>query len=440
MAKLFRTITDGRLTTMSFTGDIRLGTSNAKRGKEPFVSHSSSAQMRAYQQYASNFPPLTPDEMNETSRIFIQGRNAKVRLEEEKMVDNVVGGDWSDESLLSKKKDILYIFDTFLDTWTPKINTAKTLPSETMVPKDEWEKMSKDRAAMGRNFLVSMHSLHHTDQERIELMKRTERGLKALEKMVNHNLQLAMSRVGKICRRNSRARMIGFNEMLSVANIGLILAVRQFDPDKGYRFSTYAPYHIDGQMLDYLQVEDGNTGIKSTTGHEQKQLIDISQVVSVYKQRYGAEPTVKEIQSITGIAEDIVRQRLGTNRVITQSIYAKSNSDDGEGEVFVPDMIMTENGVENTYAESEADEKLSSLRDMLSTLNADEHRIVCQYTGMEPTIYGERKELPQIAKELGISLKECRRIFEKALTKLRAECEFSKIDFLGILETLDNRK
>jgi RNA polymerase primary sigma factor len=84
-----------------------------------------------------------------------------------------------------------------------------------------------------------------THQEEIDLSKRARKGDKAARKrLIEKNLRLVVS-----IAKKSRGRGLSFEDLIQEGNIGLMNAVGKFDPDRGFRFSTYATWWIRQAVL-----------------------------------------------------------------------------------------------------------------------------------------------------------------------------------------------
>src|ERR671911_2230131 len=93
-----------------------------------------------------------------------------------------------------------------------------------------------------------------THQEEIDLSKRAKKGDKAArERLIEKNLRLVVS-----IAKKSRGRGLPFEDLIQEGSIGLMKAVGRFDPDRGYRFSTYATWWIR-QAVQRAVAEKGRT-------------------------------------------------------------------------------------------------------------------------------------------------------------------------------------
>lgn len=386
-----------------------------------FVSKADTKEMREYQRLASMYPPYSRREFVKVSRIFVKGRAAGIRVAEHRMLDRWLGGDWSDESRERLRPDAARLFAEEIE-----------LEYEARrMPKDVHDIMLDELAQLEADYDLFVDTRRLGEQEIRALSREKERGDSALDDMVNHNLQFAMSCVGKMMKSNRRAKVIGAKELIAVANVGLVLGARQYDPDSGRAFTTYAAYHINGQLYDYLNREDGNMGIRSATLYEQKQIITIRQLCESFKERYGREPRIREITSLTHISPDRVVARLATPTVRTQSIYAAGRSgkpgEDGDGEVFIPDITVTGDGVQEAMRGDLMDDAMATVLLGIAKLPPTQARIVRMMSGLEGED-GKPMTSRQIAKELGLSQGVVERETSAALVALRGRLVARDID------------
>src|ERR671911_793084 len=93
-----------------------------------------------------------------------------------------------------------------------------------------------------------------THQEEIDLSKRVKRGDNAARKrLIEKNLKLVVS-----IAKKSRGRGLSFEDLIQEGNLGLMKAVEKFDPDRGFRFATYATWWIR-QAVQRAVADKGRT-------------------------------------------------------------------------------------------------------------------------------------------------------------------------------------
>lgn len=388
---------------------------------QSFVSKADTREMRDYQVLASKYPPLTKEDLIDVSRRFVEGRRASITLMEGQSLDDILGGDWSDDGPRSDKDSVIEEFRIRMDEEY----------AEGGMPKDVHDIVEKDIIEMEDSYDLFMET-RHLDRATIRhLSVQADDGNEALEKIVNHNLQFAMACVGKMMRRNRRAKLIGAKELIAVANVGLVLGARQYDPESNKAFTTYAAYHINGQLYEYLNREDGNIGIKAATLHEQKQIISIRQISESFKSRYGREPNVAEISSLTHISKDRVISRMSMPTIRTQSIFSKGSGEDGEEqEVFLPDLVPNdENSVEAEWANQDKATAMGISMAELAGLPWPQGEIIRLHIGISD---GDDEPRPltvkQIAKELQLTVHSVERELHEGLRSLRTVLDSEGLD------------
>lgn len=376
---------------------------------------------------AAEYQPYSYNELCAISRKFVNGRTARIKLDINEYLQSILKDDWSEQNIRACKEHVIGGYrKRMLD-----------LKKNNAAPKDITDAMARVLDDMSTGYVVFVQSNQLTETEVRRLSIEAQIGDDALEDMVNHNLQLAMSRVGKVMRRSSQARDIGMSELIGVANIGLILGARQYDPDSGNKFSTYAAYHIDGQLYDYINAEDGNAGIVVGKPNMKKQIAVIRQVRCNFRYRYGREPTAFEIHSLTGMSLKTVNERMSIPQIQTQSIYVMGK--DGN-EIFIPDMIESDNDIESDVTAKVDSKTVTDIVSLLDTLPKSERAVVEGVLGFNADINATgHYSINYVAKQLGIQSKDAKCLYDRGIQRIRKEVASIGIDATDMESIIKSR-
>ncbi len=159
------------------------------------------------------------------------------------------------------------------------------------------ELLAKYLAHIGRGELL-------THQEEIDLSKRAKQGNKrARKRLIEKNLRLVVSVAKKY-----RGYGLPFEDLIQEGNIGLMKAVEKFDPDRGFRFSTYATWWIR-QAVQRAVADKGRT-IRVPV-HMTEKIRKVSRAYNELSAELEREPSEEEIAGRLGWSIDEVRLTMG---------------------------------------------------------------------------------------------------------------------------------
>ena len=124
----------------------------------------------------------------------------------------------------------------------------------------------------------------------------------AREKLIMANTGLVASIAKKYI---GKARNLSMDDLKQEGYIGLIKAVNRFNPDKGFKLSTYATYWINLEIKRAIQNKDKNIRL---TECQQQKVNQIYKIKDIFYKKYGREATDQEIANLVNISIDELRK------------------------------------------------------------------------------------------------------------------------------------
>jgi RNA polymerase primary sigma factor len=165
-----------------------------------------------------------------------------------------------------------------------------------------------------------------THQEEIDLSKRAKKGDKAARKrLIEKNLRLVVS-----IAKKSRGRGLSFEDLIQEGNIGLMKALEKFDPDRGFRFSTYATWWIR-QAVQKAVADKGRTiRVPVHMGDKMRKMARTYNELSAELERAPSDETVAER---LGWSVEDIREVKDAMPDATTSLNQPLTSDEGSSEL-----------------------------------------------------------------------------------------------------------
>ena len=238
----------------------------------------------------------------------------------------------------------------------------------------------------------------------------------AAHKLVTSHLRL----VAKIAM-GYRGYGLPISEVISEGNVGLMQAVKRFQPEKGFRLATYAMWWIKAAIQEYI-LRSWSLVKMGTTANQKKLFFNLRKAksrISALEEGDLRPDQVKLIAKRLGVTEqDVVdmNRRLGGDVSLNSPI--REEGDSGEWQDWLVDDSISQ---ETRLAESEeADNRRKALGEALTVLNERERRIFeARRLADEPIT------LEELADEFGVSRERVRQIEVRAFEKVQKAVKHS---------------
>ena len=231
----------------------------------------------------------------------------------------------------------------------------------------------------------------------------------AAHRLVTSHLRL----VAKIAM-GYRGYGLPISEVVSEGNVGLMQAVKRFEPDKGFRLATYAMWWIKAAIQEYI-LRSWSLVKMGTTANQKKLFFNLRKAkgrISALEEGDLRPDQVKQIATRLGVTEqDVIdmNRRLGGDASLNAPLREEG---EGEWQDWLVDDSANQEQILAT--EEEGQNRLAALRDALSVLNLRERRIFETRRLAEDPM-----TLEDLSTEFGISRERVRQIEVRAFEKVQ---------------------
>ena len=253
--------------------------------------------------------------------------------------------------------------------------------------------------------------------EEHELAVRAKNGDEyAKQRLIESNLRLVVS-----IAKHFTGRGMSFLDLVQEGNLGLIKGVEKFDPEKGFKLSTYATWWIRQSVTRALADQARTIRVPV---HMVETINKLSKMQRKLTLELGYEPSIKELAERLDMTEQKVQEIMQIAREPASLETPIGEEDDSNLGDFVADtnVVSPEGNVETVM-----------LREHISTLLQDlkerERQVIILRFGLED---GHPRTLEEVGKEFNVTRERIRQIEAKALRKLRNPVRSKRIrDFLN---------
>jgi len=243
-----------------------------------------------------------------------------------------------------------------------------------------------------------------TAEEEIDLAKKIQKGDKqAREKMIKSNLRLVIS----IAKRYMNLG-VPLADLIEEGNIGLMKSVEKFDPDRGFRFSTYSAWWIK-QGISRAIIDQGK--MIRVPVYMNEEILKYKKAIEALTHKLKRKPRPSEIAKKLGVPVDRIREM--ELSIAKMSSLDAPIGEDGEGQV--KDIIEDESLI-SPDEQLEVFFNRERAHNFMDMLTDRERKLIEMRFGL---VSGDTHTLAEIAKELGVSRERVRQIEAATIKKIR---------------------
>ena len=315
-----------------------------------------------------------------------------------------------DDDILSKK-DLMLDFD---EPETDDLENEEELSDEDLaITAENVDAFADDSVRLYLREIGKIPLL--TPEEEADLAQRIVKGdKKAKDKMVESNMRLVVS----IAKRYG-GRGLDFLDLIQEGNTGLLRAVEKFDPDKGFKFSTYATWWVR-QAITRAIADQART-IRIPV-HMVETINKVLRTTRKLTSELNREPTNEEIAKELDMEPEKVDYVMRIKQDIASLDASVGREGDDEDSVL-GDFIEDEerDSPEDSAANQILKEQLSEI---IATLTEREQKIIRLRFGIGG---GRPHTLEEVGNEFDVTRERIRQIEAKALSKLRKNKETKKL-------------
>ena len=247
-----------------------------------------------------------------------------------------------------------------------------------------------------------------TEEEELDLAIRAKAGDEfARKRMIESNLRFVVN-----VSKKYQNQGLSLSDLINEGNIGLMTALDKFDPDKGYRFISYAVWWIRQSVMKAINEKSRAVRLPLNRTNELLQIRKAERILM--KELNTEDPSVEEIGELAGLDPALVKDLMAISRELVSldaPVVGDGSSLSSIGDFIEDDSISPEDSLLDVALQADVDKILEF------SLNEREREII-------ELRFGLNGKFPMSLKEIGelynLTKERIRQIEKKALERLQA--------------------
>ena len=232
-------------------------------------------------------------------------------------------------------------------------------------------------------------------------------GLRAKEIFVEHNLRLAMDTAARYSRSQSRME---YEDLIQEATIGLMRAVDKFDPDKGFKFSTYATWWCRQACQRAIANHGRTIRLPMHVESDVRKLAAVIEEFESTKHGFTREDIANWLDWDMDKLDNIWLHMENTRLESIDNLVSEGSSMQYIDTIEDPNAVNVEEaGSEKSFSKS--------IMDALSILPERELKVLIMHHGLNG--FGTPLTLQEIGDQMGLTRERVRQLESKAIARLR---------------------
>lgn len=253
-----------------------------------------------------------------------------------------------------------------------------------------------------------------TPEEEVELAAKIKKGdIEARNRLVEANLRFGIS-----IAKQYQGRGLPLEDLINEATLGMLHAAEKFEPERGFKFISYAIWWIRQTIVRAIQYKASSVRLPTS---QIEPINKLNRIILEFEQNEQRTPSITELAELSGMDEEKIKDLQSSTNFCTSVDTPIGEAD----ESTLVDIIANPNS-DPTDKSSEQLILSEAIENILNHLNNRDHDIIKMVFGLDGV---EEMSFEEIGKKFNVTGERIRQLKENALKKLRTNHlnEFKKL-------------